>query len=146
MHGSKVPFWQFFRNRRIGWIGHSLLVQSSKTDYRIFFFSVICILILIYFFEYDTIVSTQQRLLSWSFRFRSKHCEWCQPFQHYIILAKSTFFSVLISLFRQLTSMNLLFSHHYRFIFNKCLLELVRIIFRMLQKFYLWHLQILEKY
>ena len=25
-----MPFWQFFRNRLIGWIGHALLVQPSK--------------------------------------------------------------------------------------------------------------------
>jgi hypothetical protein len=29
MHGLKVPFWQFFRNWLIGWIGHALVVQPS---------------------------------------------------------------------------------------------------------------------
>ena len=32
-----MPFGQFFRNRLIGWIGHALLVQPSKTAHRIFF-------------------------------------------------------------------------------------------------------------
>ena len=32
-----MPFWQFFRNWLIGWIGHALLVQPSKTAPRIFF-------------------------------------------------------------------------------------------------------------
>ena len=36
--GKKVPFGQFFRNWLIGWIGHALLVQPSKTTHRIFFF------------------------------------------------------------------------------------------------------------
>ena len=27
-----MPFWQFFRNRLIGWIGHALLVQPCKTE------------------------------------------------------------------------------------------------------------------
>ena len=42
-----MPFWQFFRNRLIGWIGHALLVQPSKTAHRIFF------LFYIYFFIYS---------------------------------------------------------------------------------------------
>ena len=27
-----MPFWQFFRNRLISWIGHTLLVQPSKSN------------------------------------------------------------------------------------------------------------------
>ena len=54
-----MPFWQFFRNRLIGWIGHTLLVQPSKTVHRIFFL----IYILIYFFKYETVV----RSSAWSF-------------------------------------------------------------------------------
>ena len=56
-----MPFWQFFRNRLIGWIGHALLVQPSKTAHRIFF--LFYILIFIYFFKYETIV----RSSAWSF-------------------------------------------------------------------------------
>ena len=29
-----MPFWQFFRNWLIGWIGHALLVQPSISDHR----------------------------------------------------------------------------------------------------------------
>ena len=32
--GQKVPFWQFFRNRLIGWIAHALLVQASISAHR----------------------------------------------------------------------------------------------------------------
>ena len=56
-----MPFWQFFRNRLIGWIGHALLVQPSKTAHRIFF--LFYILIFVYFFKYETIV----RNSAWSF-------------------------------------------------------------------------------
>jgi hypothetical protein len=35
--GSKVPFWQFFRNQLISWIGHALLVQPSISAHKIFF-------------------------------------------------------------------------------------------------------------
>ena len=37
--GKKVPFWQFLKNRLIGWIGwigHALLVQPSKTAHIFF--------------------------------------------------------------------------------------------------------------
>jgi hypothetical protein len=56
-----VPFWQFFRNGLIGWIGNALLVQPSKTpkpqnpktpnDYKLksqFELALICIIILFY--------------------------------------------------------------------------------------------------
>ena len=33
----KVPFWQFFRNRLIGWIGHALLRQPSICTPKIIF-------------------------------------------------------------------------------------------------------------
>ena len=55
-----MPFWQFFRSRLIGWIGHALLVQSSKTAYRI----MLLFYILINFFTYTTIISIS------SFRFK----------------------------------------------------------------------------
>jgi hypothetical protein len=29
--GNSMPFWQFFRNWPIGWIGHVLLVQPLKS-------------------------------------------------------------------------------------------------------------------
>jgi hypothetical protein len=51
-----VPFWQFFRNRLIGWIGHALLVQPSKTALGIFFSLLFSIFI--HFFEYETIVTS----------------------------------------------------------------------------------------
>ena len=67
-----MPFWQFFRNRLNGWIGHALLVcKPSKTVHRIFF---LCYsLLFIYFFEYETIVRSFASLLV--FRSRSKQCE-----------------------------------------------------------------------
>jgi hypothetical protein len=46
-----VPFWQFFRNRLISWIGHALLVQPSTAAHRIFFLSLLYLI-----FEYETIV------------------------------------------------------------------------------------------
>ena len=58
-----MSFWQFFRNRLIGWIGHAPLVQPSKTAHRIFFLFYIDILILINIFTYETIV----RSSVWSF-------------------------------------------------------------------------------
>jgi hypothetical protein len=36
--GEKVPFWEFFRNWLIGWIGHALLVQPSKKVFSFIFF------------------------------------------------------------------------------------------------------------
>ena len=57
-----MPIWQFSRNRLIGWIGHALLVQPSKTAHRIFFF-LFYTLIFIYFIKYETIV----RSSTWSF-------------------------------------------------------------------------------
>ena len=53
--------WQFLRNQLIGWIGQALLVQPTISAHRIFF--LFYILILIYFFEYETIV----RSSAWSF-------------------------------------------------------------------------------
>ena len=32
-----MPFWQFFLDRLIGWIGHALLVQPSKTAHKVFY-------------------------------------------------------------------------------------------------------------
>ena len=49
-----MPFWQFFRNRLIGWIGHALLMQPSTTT--CWFFFLFHNLIFIYFFEYETVV------------------------------------------------------------------------------------------
>ena len=37
MHGLKSAIWQFFRNRQIGWIGHSQIVQPFKMAREIFF-------------------------------------------------------------------------------------------------------------
>jgi hypothetical protein len=54
------------KNRLIGWIGHTLLMQPSKIAHRIF--SLFYIFFLISFFKYETI-----GLLS--FRSRSKQCE-----------------------------------------------------------------------
>ena len=48
---KKCNFVNFCRNRLIGWIGHALLVQPTKTAYRIFFLFYILI-----FFKYETIV------------------------------------------------------------------------------------------
>ena len=47
-----MPFWQFFRNWLIGWIGHALSVQPFKTAHKIFFY----VSIFINFFKYETIV------------------------------------------------------------------------------------------
>ena len=58
----RVPFRQFFRNRLIGWIGHALLVQPSKTAHRIFFL-YFYFSIFINFLKYETIV----RSSAWSF-------------------------------------------------------------------------------
>jgi hypothetical protein len=44
---GQISFWQFFRNRLIGWIGHALLVQPSISAHRIFFFSFIYFLIIL---------------------------------------------------------------------------------------------------
>ena len=53
-----MPFWQFFRNQLIAWIGHALLVQPLKRLINFFFLFYI----LIYFFKYETIV----RSSAWS--------------------------------------------------------------------------------
>ena len=53
-----MPFLQFFRNWLIGWIGHALLVQPSKTAHRIFFYFNFNL-----FFTSETMV----RSSAWSF-------------------------------------------------------------------------------
>ena len=58
-----MPFWQFFRNRLIGWIGHAL--QNPPQDLFFLFY----ILILIYFLKYQTIV----RNSAWSFGHSDPH-------------------------------------------------------------------------
>ena len=58
---KKCHFGNFTRNRLIGWIGHALLVQPSKTAHRIFF--SLLYLIFLYFFRYETIV----RSSAWCF-------------------------------------------------------------------------------
>ena len=86
--GQKVPFWQFFRNRLIGGIGHTLFVQPSKTALRIFFsLFYIQIQICVFFFEYETIVRSSARSFGhsdpnpssvvWSVNHASSHAILC---------------------------------------------------------------------
>ena len=85
---KKCHFGNFTRNWLIGWIGHALLVQPSKTTHR--FFSLLYFHFH-FFFVYETIVSRNGLSLGYSERDTSSvHTKFHRPFPRQLLFLIKT--------------------------------------------------------